>query len=157
LQGARHGGQTSRVVALLKTLDESKDLAQSLRSIVLSGERLPGFGHGLYPDDDPRARVLLDQMVRLMPDSPSVRLSLRVAKAAEAATGKKPNVDFALGTLERALGLPAKSSLALFLLGRSVGWIAHLLEQHQSPNLIRPRAHYTGPTPPELLKHLAPL
>jgi len=85
-----------------------------------------------------------------MPDSADVKLSLRVAKAAEAATGKKPNVDFALGSLERALGLPAKSSLALFLLGRSVGWIAHLLEQQQSPHLIRPRARYSGPTPPEL-------
>jgi len=150
LQGAKHGGQTSRVVALLKTLAESKDVPAALRGIVLSGERLPGFGHWLYPDDDPRAKFLLEQMARLMPNDASVQLSLRVAAASEAATGKKPNVDFALGSLERALGLPPKSSLALFLLGRSVGWIAHLLEQQQSPHLIRPRARYTGATPPEL-------
>jgi citrate synthase len=150
LQGPRHGGATSRVVALLKTLAEVKDVPAALRGIVQSGERLPGFGHWLYADDDPRARCLLDMMARLMPDSAELRLIQRVARAAEAATGKKPNVDFALGSVERALGLPAKAALALFLLGRSVGWMAHLLEQRQSPNLIRPRAHYTGPTPPEL-------
>lgn len=150
LQGPRHGGQTSRVVALLKTMEASGDVPAAVRGLVQSGERLPGFGHSLYPDDDPRARFLLDQLARLMPDHPSVRLSLRVAKAAEAAIGKKPNVDFALGSIERALGLPAKASLSLFLLGRSVGWIAHLLEQQQSSQLIRPRARYVGPTPLEL-------
>jgi citrate synthase len=150
LQGPRHGGATSRVVALLKTLAESRDVAAALRALVLSGERLPGFGHWLYPDEDPRARFLLDMMARLLPDSEAVRLVQRIAKAAEAATGKKPNVDFALGAVERVLGLPDKASLSLFLVGRSVGWMAHLLEQRQSANLIRPRARYTGPTPAAL-------
>jgi citrate synthase len=150
LQGPRHGGATSRVVALLRTLADASDVTAAVRGLVLSGERLPGFGHWLYPDDDPRAVFLLDMLARLLPDSEAVRLSQRVARAAEAATGKKPNIDFALGSIERALGLPAKASLALFLLGRSVGWIAHLLEQRQNTNLIRPRANYVGPTPPEL-------
>jgi citrate synthase len=61
--------------------------------------------------------------------------------------GRRPNVDFATVTVERVLGLPRDSALALFLLGRTVGWIAHALEQAAHGGLIRPRARYTGPRP----------
>ena len=58
-----------------------------------------------------------------------------------------PNIDFATVTLERVLGLPKDSALAMFLLGRTVGWIAHAIEQASHGALIRPRARYTGPRP----------
>ncbi|MGE5149062.1 MAG: citrate/2-methylcitrate synthase, partial [Rhodospirillaceae bacterium] len=59
---------------------------------------------------------------------------------------RKPNLDFATVTIERVLGLPQDSALAMFLLGRTVGWIAHAIEQSDG-SLIRPRARYTGPRP----------
>jgi citrate synthase len=71
----------------------------------------------------------------------------RVAAAAVAAmelTGLSPNVDFALGAAVTALGLPAGAALGIFLVARSVGWIAHAIEQYESGVLIRPRARYTG-------------
>ena len=76
-----------------------------------------------------------------------MKLAERLATAVEANGGGKPNVDFATVTVERVLGLPQESALALFLLGRTVGWVAHALEQAAHGALIRPRARYTGPRP----------
>ena len=83
----------------------------------------------------------------LLPRSPQLALAERVAGAVEAESGRKPNIDFATVTLERTLGLPGEAALALFLLGRTVGWIAHALEQAAHGGLIRPRARYVGPRP----------
>ena len=71
----------------------------------------------------------------------------RVALAVESRIDRKPNVDFTTVTIERVLGLPRESALAMFLLGRTAGWIAHALEQAAHGVLIRPRARYTGPRP----------
>jgi citrate synthase len=71
----------------------------------------------------------------------------RLTRAAESLTGELPNLDFGLATLARSLDLPPGSSMALFALGRSVGWIAHAIEQYGDNQLIRPRARYVGPLP----------
>lgn len=147
LQGPRHGGITPRMVALFGELEKAGDLRTVLRERQQAGERLPGLGHWLYPDGDPRARILLELLRRDYPGHPALNLSLRTAEIAEALTDRKPNVDFALATIERVLGLPANGGQALFLLGRAAGWVAHHLEQSASDQLIRPRARYTGPMP----------
>ncbi len=82
-----------------------------------------------------------------MPNSPELAFAERVAAAVEGLIDRKANVDFSTVTVERVLGLPRESALALFLLGRAVGWIAHALEQAAHGVLIRPRARYTGPRP----------
>ncbi len=79
--------------------------------------------------------------------SPELAFAERLAAAAERLIDRKANVDFTTVTVERVLGLPKDSALALFLLGRTVGWIAHALEQAAHGVLIRPRARYTGPRP----------
>jgi len=63
--------------------------------------------------------------------------------------GRRPNVDFALAAMAIGLGLPRDSALGLFIIGRTVGWIAHAIEQYESGVLIRPRARYLGPRPEE--------
>jgi citrate synthase len=68
-------------------------------------------------------------------------------QAARALTGEYPNLDFGLVSLARALDLPSASPIALFALGRSIGWIAHAIEQYADNRLIRPRARYVGPIP----------
>jgi citrate synthase len=64
-------------------------------------------------------------------------------------TGRHPNVDFALAAAATSLALPPNAALAIFIVGRTVGWIAHAIEQYESGTLIRPRARYTGPRPEE--------
>lgn len=147
LQGPRHGGVTPRMVTLFGELEKSGDLRGTLRTRLQGGERLPGIGHWLYPEGDPRAKFLLELLRRDYVGDPALDLALRTAEAAEVMTDRKPNIDFALATIERVLHLPPNGGLALFLLGRATGWVAHHLEQSATPQLIRPRARYTGPMP----------
>ena len=144
INGPRHGGLTRRVATMLHDLKASTDLDNALEKMAGEGP-LPGFGHRLYPDGDVRAATLLAMLREAAPSSPELAFSERVATTGERLTDRKPNVDFATVTVERVLALPKDSALAMFLLGRTVGWIAHALEQAAHGALIRPRARYTGP------------
>lgn len=147
ISGPRHGGLTRHVRDLFEELRGVVELEASIVRRAGNERRLPGFGHPLYPDGDIRARVLFELMRESFGSSEALAFAERVAVAGERATDAVPNVDFATVTLERVLGLPQDSALAMFLLGRTVGWIAHAIEQAAHGALIRPRARYTGPQP----------
>jgi citrate synthase len=137
LSGPRHGRATERAAALLDEAERLGSGPAAVRARLARGEELPGFGHQLYPDGDPRAAALLGltDLDRFAP----------LLLAATDATGLEPNIDVALALLERAVALPRGAALAIFAIGRSVGWIAHAVEQRESGQLIRPRARYIGP------------
>ena len=108
---------------------------------------MPGFGHPLYPQGDPRGALLMQLVAAHRPRSPEVALSLALVEAVRELMDQQPTVDFGVVTLCRALGLPAGAPLALLGVGRIVGWIAHGLEQYQDRREIRPRARYAGEPP----------
>ncbi len=143
LEGAKHGGMTPRIEAWWNSLRRSRDLRTALADRLRRGESVEGFGHSLYAAGDPRAIVLLD----LLPKGKNTAFAREVVLAARAVLGEEPNVDFALVALARALGLPDGSALTLFAIGRTIGWIAHALEQYRQDSIIRPRARYVGPQP----------
>jgi len=147
INGPRHGGLTRRVASLLDDVHKAQDLDAELARRVRDRVYIPGFGHPLYPDGDARAATLFALLREAVPRSSELAFAERLCAAAERLLDRKANVDFATVTLERVLGLPKDSALALFLLGRTVGWIAHALEQAAHGALIRPRARYTGPRP----------
>ncbi|MFO1157456.1 MAG: citrate synthase family protein [Reyranellaceae bacterium] len=147
LNGPRHGGLTRRVSSLFDDLRKVSDLDAELTRRVRDRIYIPGFGHQLYPDGDIRAATLFALMREAVPRSAELAFAERLAGAVEHLIDRAANVDFATVTVERVLGLPKDAALALFLLGRSVGWIAHSLEQAAHGVLIRPRARYTGPRP----------
>jgi citrate synthase len=140
LTGHRHGGLTARVAALL---DETGEPARLMVERLRLGESVPGFGHPLYPEGDPRARRLLE----LCPKNAIRARCLAFQQAAERVLGERPVLDFGLVALARSLALPASAPFVLFALGRSAGWVAHCIEQYALAQLIRPRAEYTGPRP----------
>ncbi|MTJ80790.1 MAG: helix-turn-helix domain-containing protein [Telmatospirillum sp.] len=141
LTGGRHGGTTARGEAFWDEVEARGDIGAALRERLARGDSLPGFGHPLYPGGDIRACLLLD---RILPAHPGWQTFIDEAYGL---LGQRPSVDFALVALRRHLGLPVGSAFGLFALGRSVGWIAHALEQREQPGLIRPRATYVGPGP----------
>ena len=147
LNGPRHGGATRRVAALFDDVKRAPDLDAELARLLRSRVRIAGFGHPLYPDGDIRAATLFALLRETVPDSPELAFAERLSAAVERLIDRKANVDFSSVAVERALGLPKDSALSIFLLGRTVGWIAHSLEQAAHGALIRPRARYTGPQP----------
>ena len=147
LSGRFHGGEIERAEGLLRELLESDDPMAVMAGRLTRGERLPGFGQPLYPEGDPRATAILAALAQVAPEAHAL-----VEKAAETGlrlTGRHPNVDFALAAAALGLGLPRNAALGLFIVGRTVGWIAHAIEQYESGVLIRPRARDLGPRPEE--------
>lgn len=139
LSGPRHGGATA---AVRKFATEAAQLGprEAIAGRLIDDRALPGFGHNLYPEGDPRAAALLDRF------APTPEL-IRLRDAVLAVTGLAPNIDFALFAACEALKLPRDAPFALFAVARCAGWIAHAIEQGQADTLIRPRARYIGPEP----------
>ncbi len=135
LVGPLHGGVTNELRAFLAEPAVVADAAGAVATRLARGERVPAFGHPLYPNGDPRAAALLSRL-------PARGAARQVAEAMRVATGVPPNIDYALVVVEQQLRLPVGAAFALFAVGRTVGWIAHALEQWQSRKLIRPRAVY---------------
>lgn len=136
LSGPRHGGAAAAVQSLAREAAETGPRA-AVQARLAEDRTIPGFGHNLYPDGDPRAEALL---ARFEPIAEMARLQ----GAVTAMTGLTPNVDFALVAMGAALKLPADAPFALFAVARCAGWIAHAIEQVQTGGLIRPRARYVG-------------
>jgi citrate synthase len=145
LSGDRHGGETARAEGLLRELLEGDDPMAVMAGRLGRGERLPGFGQPLYPEGDPRATAILAALAQSAPDIHA--LAETAAEAGLRLSGRRRNVDFALAAVAIGLGLPRNAGLGLFVIGRTVGWIAHAIEQYESGILIRPRARYLGPKP----------
>lgn len=139
LSGPLHGDASGRVQALfgeVERLGEDAVLAHYLST----GSPLAGFGHHLYPDGDPRAAALLALF-----DPPPV-IARFIRKVADQ-TGLRPSVDVALAALAAHHKLPADAAFGLFATARSVGLLAHGLEQLGTAQVIRPRGRYVGPPP----------
>ena len=148
LGGTRHGGQTELVEALLREVGDGGEARSALAGRLRRGEGIPGFGHSLYPEGDPRGRELLRLAAGARPRSPHVALAQDVSEVARGLIREEPTLDLGLVALARVLGLPPGAPLALFALGRTIGWIGHAIEQYEDGSLIRPRARYTGEGPP---------
>jgi citrate synthase len=144
IQGFKHGGNTGLVEAFLHEVGTPERARQVIGNRLRRGVCIPGFGHRLYPQGDPRAAMLLRLAHTAFGDSAALALAQAVVDEVRAITGKEPTLEFGLVALMRALDLPDGSGLALFALGRAIGWIAHAIEQYRSGQLIRPRAKYVG-------------
>ncbi|WP_369651376.1 MULTISPECIES: citrate/2-methylcitrate synthase [unclassified Variovorax] len=139
LSGPLHGDASGRVRALFSEVERLGD-DQVLAHHLSNGLSLAGFGHHLYPDGDPRAAALL---ALFEPPKVIARFIAKVAKL----TGLQPNIDVALAAMAAHHRLPADAAFGLFATARSVGLLAHSLEQLGTAQVIRPRGRYVGPAP----------
>ena len=159
LWGPLHGGANEAVVSMLRQIQEDNcdvekyvDMAKDKEN----GFRLMGFGHRVYKNFDPRARIIkaaCDKLLKkLQIDDPLFKIAQQLEQVAlndEYFVARKlyPNVDFYSGVIYRAIGIPENMFTVLFAMGRLPGWIAHWKEMHASANkrICRPRQIYTGP------------
>ncbi|MFN9814144.1 MAG: citrate synthase family protein [Deltaproteobacteria bacterium] len=154
VSGPRHGGACDRVEQLVREAASPRGADGAVCARLARGEAIAGFGHPLYPTGDPRARPLLEIAARLVrgrarpaPSRAAARTLLAIVERVAARGGEPPSVDVGSVAITLALGAPPGTSTALFALGRTVGWVAHALEQRESAALLRPRARFIGPAP----------
>jgi len=160
LWGPLHGGANEEVLEMLQGIhDSGGDVkkAVELAKKKDSGFRLMGFGHRVYKNYDPRAKIIkvaADRVMKKMksPD-PLLDIALRLEEAALTdpffiERKLYPNVDFYSGIIYRAMGIPTNMFTVMFAIGRLPGWIAHWKEMHEdvTSKIMRPRQIYTGPT-----------
>jgi len=146
LSGPLHGGASEQVEVLAREAGDASSAAAAVRDRMRRGERIPGFGHVLYPDGDPRVAPLLEAALRLAPRAPRVKTIAAIVAAMDEAARPKPNVDVALACVCAALDLPVGQGPAIFAIGRCAGWVAHVLEQYDAGFVLRPRARWVGAT-----------
>jgi citrate synthase len=139
LSGPLHGDATGRVSALFDDVERQGE-DQVLAHHLSNGLPLAGFGHFLYPDGDPRAAALL---ALFEPPQAIARFIEKVTQQ----TGLSPNIDVALMALVAHARLPSDAAFGLFATARSVGLLAHCMEQLGVAQVIRPRGRYVGAVP----------
>ena len=108
------------------------------------GRPLPGFGHALYPQGDPRGTMLMEFIRARMPTRPLLAVCDFIEQV-QRATGLHVRHELPMVALTRAMGLPRQAASAIFLVSRTAGWVAHIQEQRESRQLMRPRARFVGP------------
>lgn len=156
LWGPAHGGANEAVVDMLKEIGSIENIDRYLIKAKDKDDpfRLMGFGHRVYKNYDPRARIIrriCHQILEESDDSPLFELALRLEEIAlkdDYFVERKlyPNVDFYSGIIYQALGIPANLFTVMFAIARTTGWVAHWMEMVSDPNhrISRPRQLYTG-------------
>jgi citrate synthase len=154
LYGPLHGGANEAALRMLKRIETVENIPAFLDGVKEGKERLMGFGHRVYKNYDPRARIIkkhLDDVFDVRGKSPLLDVASELEKRAlddEYFTQRLlyPNVDFYSGLIYEALGLPVAMFPVMFAIGRTSGWIAQWLEmvQDSEQKIARPRQIYTG-------------
>lgn len=159
LWGPLHGGANQAVIEMLKQIhasgDDGRKFIEDAKNKT-SGKRLMGFGHRVYKNYDPRAKIIkerCDQLLKsLKVSDPLLDIAKRLEEAALSDSyfiERKlyPNVDFYSGIIMRAIGIPLEMFTVIFAIGRMPGWIAHFKEIMDSGDsrIYRPRQIYVGP------------
>jgi citrate synthase len=158
LWGPAHGGANEAVLAMLESIGSVQQIDKFLARVKDKNDhvRLMGFGHRVYKNFDPRAKIIRGMCYRVLEklgraDSPLFELALRLEEIAlkdEYFVSRKlyPNVDFYSGIIYSALGIPRSMFTVMFAIARTAGWVAHWEEMISDPNMriSRPRQLYTG-------------
>ncbi|HWG08016.1 MAG TPA: citrate synthase [Solirubrobacteraceae bacterium] len=154
LYGPLHGGANEAALRMLKRIETIENIPDFLEGVKAGDERLMGFGHRVYKNYDPRARIIrkyLDDVFEVRGKSPLLDVASELEKRAlddDYFTSRKlyPNVDFYSGLIYEALGLPVAMFPVMFAIGRTSGWIAQWREmvEDSEQKIARPRQIYTG-------------
>ncbi len=154
LYGPLHGGANEAVLRMLKRIEGKENIPDFIKGVKDGNERLMGFGHRVYKNYDPRAKIIkkaTEDVFLVTGKNPLLEIATELEKIAledEYFIKRKlyPNVDFYSGLIYEAMGLPVAMFPVMFAIGRTSGWIAQWLEmvQDSEQKIARPRQIYTG-------------
>jgi citrate synthase len=155
LYGPLHGGANEQVLRMLREIGSVKAIPQYINRVKLKEVRLMGFGHRVYKNYDPRAKIIkqiADEVFAVTGKNPLIDIALeleRIALSDDYFISHKlyPNVDFYSGIIYEAMGFPVEMYPVLFAIGRTPGWLAQWQEMMNDPDqrIARPRQLYLGP------------
>ena len=162
LWGPAHGGANEAVLKMLNEIGDAKNVGRAVERAKdkNSGFRLMGFGHRVYKNFDPRAKIIRatchEVLDKLGVNDPLLDIAMKLEEVAlkdDYFIEHKlyPNVDFYSGIIYKALKIPTEMFTVMFAIARTAGWISHWIEQHEMPGgrIGRPRQVYVGATPRE--------
>ncbi len=154
LKGPLHGGANAEVMRMLLDLGEDApdDVVEgAIRGMLAKKQKVPGFGHRVYRTEDPRATHLrrMSETLSKQTETRWFAMSRTIERVMKDGRRIDANVDFYSASTYHMLGIPIGLFTPIFAVSRISGWTAHVLEQYANNRLIRPRADYTGPTPPQ--------
>jgi citrate synthase len=154
LYGPLHGGANEAVLRMLDRIGSVENIPDFLEGVKNRKEKLMGFGHRVYKNYDPRARIIkknVDEVFEVTGMNPKLDIAVELEKRAlddDYFTDRKlyPNVDFYSGLIYEALGLPTDMFTVMFAIPRTSGWVAQWLEMvdDEDTKIARPRQVYTG-------------
>jgi citrate synthase len=154
LYGPLHGGANEAVLRMLRRIESPENIPDFLEQVKQREEKLMGFGHRVYKNYDPRARIIqqhMDEVFEATEYNPLVEIARELEKRAlddDYFTSRKlyPNVDFYSGIIYEALEIPTNMFTVIFAIPRTAGWVAQWMEMKDDPEqkISRPRQIYTG-------------
>ena len=150
LKGPLHGGAAEAVQKTVEEIGDPQKAIDYIEEKIKAGEKVMGFGHRVYKNEDPRGgelRGVARELGHQRGNDTWFQILQEVERAMEPyrAKGIYPNVDFYAGAVYSLLGIPEEQFIPMFAVGRMPGWGAHVLEQYDDNVLIRPLLEYTGP------------
>jgi len=148
LRGPLHGGANEAAMALLSQFNSPAQAVERLKELLAQKEKIMGFGHRVYKTHDPRSPIIQQWSKKLAQECGDMVL-YPVSEAVEKLMWDEkklfPNLDFYSASAYHFCGIPTSLFTPIFVMSRTTGWMAHIIEQRDNNKLIRPLAEYTGP------------
>ena len=148
LKGPLHGGANEAAMETILKFVDANDAERGIKEMLSRKEKIMGFGHRVYKKGDSRAMLMKKYAKELAEQSGKSKyfeIADRIEKVVREQKGLFPNVDFYAALAYFLLGIPIPLYTPIFVLSRTSGWSAHIIEQYSDNRLIRPRAIYNGP------------